>query len=339
MLFVPFPFVIAILLVVLLLVVFTRDDDTPYNIPFLVLILVAAAQSMLAGLRWGYGMDEVNYVVPVLAATIPALAYLGVAQLVWKNPPHLAFGIGLIAMPAMVISCLTAYWPVLIDVAVIALFVGFAVAILLMLNGGVNRFRLAPFGSAQTSYRAILFAAVSLLLMAALDGFVALDFAGEGQNVIPAIILGNLAGLFCLSVASATASRTGMPDRRDIATRTRDTFEDNEALAAVDALMETKQAYRDPNLNLDRLARKTGIPSRQISSAINRATAKNVSQYVNEFRISEARLLLENTEKSVTEIMFDVGFQTKSNFNREFRRVTNQAPVQWRVAHSTPYDV
>jgi len=101
-------------------------------------------------------------------------------------------------------------------------------------------------------------------------------------------------------------------------------------------LMKDRHAYRDVDLNLDRLARKLAIPARQISAAINRATGKNVSQYVNEHRIAEACLLLAETEKPVTEIMFDVGFQTKSNFNREFRRVTDTTPLEWRDRSRSP---
>jgi AraC-like DNA-binding protein len=109
---------------------------------------------------------------------------------------------------------------------------------------------------------------------------------------------------------------------------------DQETLDALQALMQTRRPYRDPDLNLDRLARKAVLPMRQISAAINRATGKNVSQYVNEFRIAEACALLLETDKPVTEIMLDVGFQTKSNFNREFRRVTNMTPVQWRQSRA-----
>ncbi|AOG12793.1 helix-turn-helix domain protein (plasmid) [Agrobacterium sp. RAC06] len=82
---------------------------------------------------------------------------------------------------------------------------------------------------------------------------------------------------------------------------------------------------------IDRLARKALIPARQISTAINRTTGKNFSQYVNEFRIAEACRLLAETKKLVTEVMLDVGFQTKSNFNREFRRVTDMTPAQRRA--------
>ena len=108
-----------------------------------------------------------------------------------------------------------------------------------------------------------------------------------------------------------------------------------ETLSAVEMLMATKRAYRDVDLNLDRLARKLGIPARHISMAINRATGKNVSQYVNEHRIAEACALLVETDKAVTEIMFEAGFQTKSNFNREFRRVTEMSPLEWRERKAT----
>jgi AraC-like DNA-binding protein len=53
---------------------------------------------------------------------------------------------------------------------------------------------------------------------------------------------------------------------------------------------------------------------------------KNVSQYTNDFRIAEACRLLRETDMSVTAAMFESGFQTKSNFNREFRRVTFPQP-------------
>lgn len=89
-------------------------------------------------------------------------------------------------------------------------------------------------------------------------------------------------------------------------------------------------------LHLDRLARKLDIPARQISSAINRATAENLSQYVNEHRIAEACALFVETGKAVTEIMFEVGFQTKSNFNCEFRCVIEMPPLEWRKWKAAP---
>jgi AraC-like DNA-binding protein len=173
----------------------------------------------------------------------------------------------------------------------------------------------------------------------------------NGEHSLTVITGANLAALVILAVAAASASRSHVP--ADIAENPRspesaqggDDMQDAESgdgrddnadgadsdtIAAVQALMDDKRAYRDVDLNLNRLARKLGIPTRRISAAINRATGKNVSQYVNEYRIAEACGLLAETDKPVTEIMFEVGFQTKSNFNREFRRVTEMTPLAWR---------
>ncbi|WP_327290156.1 AraC family transcriptional regulator [Sinorhizobium americanum] len=87
---------------------------------------------------------------------------------------------------------------------------------------------------------------------------------------------------------------------------------------------------RDENLTLSRLARRAGVPARQISGAVNRLARKNVSQYINDFRIAEACRLLRESDMSVTAAMLESGFQTKSNFNREFRRVTSLSPASWR---------
>ena len=46
--------------------------------------------------------------------------------------------------------------------------------------------------------------------------------------------------------------------------------------------------------------------------------------------MNQAANIISPSAGSVTEVMFEVGFQTKSNFNREFRRVTDMTPIAWR---------
>jgi AraC-like DNA-binding protein len=48
------------------------------------------------------------------------------------------------------------------------------------------------------------------------------------------------------------------------------------------------------------------VPARQISGAVNRLAGKNVSQYINDFRIAEACRLLRETDMSVTAAMFEL---------------------------------
>ena len=99
--------------------------------------------------------------------------------------------------------------------------------------------------------------------------------------------------------------------------------------------MRERKLFGDPDLSLNRLARKLGRPAREVSQAVNRVAGRNVSQFINDFRIAEACRLLAATDRSVTEIMLDVGFLTKSNFNREFRRVTGTSPSGWRISAAT----
>lgn len=334
---IPLPFVVALLLLVLLIEVIRRDDrlragGKPANLPFLALIGASILQSVLSGLRWGYGVQGAMYLLPVVAALLPPLAYGGVSLLVRKSPLPLGRQLVLHALPAALIVGLMLFWRDAVDMALVAVFVIYAAAILFLMRPGADALRLMPLENATPAYRSIIFAAVMLLLSALLDLYVFLDIAqGRGSQAIILITMGNLAGLIALSVAATIASRSPSPVEEDRDAPAAGPVEgDREIMATITAQLEGRKLYHDAELTLDRLARKTLIPARQISGAINRSTGKNVSQYVNEFRIAEACDLLATSDKPVTEIMFDVGFQTKSNFNREFRRVTDMAPVQWR---------
>lgn len=259
------------------------------------------------------------------------------SRLVRKSALSTFLRFGLHVIPAVGIVILIVIWPDAIDIAVASIFVGYAIAILLLTRSGADALRLTPFENAGPAYRAILLAASVLFVSATMDIVVFFDFEWtRGAHTPLLVTIGNLALLVVLSIAVTAASRRGMPAQTIGPTSTLDIAEDTATIAAIQVLMETKRVYRDVDLNLDRLARKAGIPARQISTSINRATGKNVSQYVNDYRIAEACSLLRDTKKPVTEIMFDVGFLTKSNFNREFRRVTESTPQEWRRKKAEP---
>jgi len=80
---------------------------------------------------------------------------------------------------------------------------------------------------------------------------------------------------------------------------------------------------------LSRLARRLHLPEKRLSMAVNRATGANVSRYVNTWRVRHACKLIEGGA-TVTDAMLDSGFNTKSNFNREFLRETGVPPSQWK---------
>lgn len=111
------------------------------------------------------------------------------------------------------------------------------------------------------------------------------------------------------------------------------TESDAALVGTMEALMAEKRLWLDPDLTLARIARRMGVPSKALSVAINRVKGENVSRVVNGWRIAEACRLMRNGA-SVTEAMLGAGFNTKSNFNREFLRVKGMAPKDWLKSDS-----
>ena len=335
-LFIPLPFVVALLLVVMFIVFFRGGDDVRTNRAFLTLIALCALQSVLVGLRWGYGVSEARYVLPVLAACLPPLVYIAFRGLMRVAAESRIAMLANLALSPLLIVIMEFIWPMAIDLALIVIFVGHAIALLLLGRKGPDGLDEAQFASVTSAHRALIIAAIALCVSALFDLLVFFDFEwAHGQNVAALVSNANLFGLLLIGLMAALAGKskapqTGIEPVAELPPLAEPSEQDRDIVARVDRLMETQALYRDENLNLSRLARRLGLPSRQISGAINRSLGVNVSQYVNQLRIREACRLLEETEQSVTAIMLSSGFQTKSNFNREFRSGTGMSPVDWR---------
>ena len=93
-------------------------------------------------------------------------------------------------------------------------------------------------------------------------------------------------------------------------------------------VMAAQALYLNPDLTLAQLARKLLVPVKQLSGAINRVTGENVSRYINNARVKAAQGALLKGD-NVTTAMLAAGFNTKSNFNREFLRVVGASPSEW----------
>lgn len=333
MIFIPLPFVVALLLAIRLVEMLRGEQPLKINRPFLALIALCTLQSLAVGLRWGYGVTELRYVLPVLASCLPPLVLASFRSLIYREEAQAGTTRWLHALPPIVMTALLFWAPALIDFALIALFVGYAIAILNLGRTGPDALDDARLDRVLSAHRALVIAAASLCLSALFDLAVFMDFEwSKGKNVALMVSNANLLGLLLLGLTATVAAHArALPspatDMNDAAARA---AQDREILERIDHLLVKEKLSRDENLTLSRLARRAGVPARQVSGAINRLSGKNVSQYINDFRIAEACRLLRETDISVTAAMFESGFQTKSNFNREFRRVTSLSPASWR---------
>ena len=97
--------------------------------------------------------------------------------------------------------------------------------------------------------------------------------------------------------------------------------------------MEKEKPYRKSKLSLRELADLIGVSPRTLSSVINRDFGLNFFEFINKFRIDEAKkLLTEHTTKemSITEVYLSVGFNSRSVFNKFFLQSTERTPSTYR---------
>lgn len=97
-------------------------------------------------------------------------------------------------------------------------------------------------------------------------------------------------------------------------------------------LMQEEKLYKYPELNLEELAQRLNVNSNILSQVINSIENKNFFDYINELRIAEfikISVLQENQRFTLLSLAFEVGFNSKTSFNRNFKRITGQTPTMY----------
>lgn len=94
--------------------------------------------------------------------------------------------------------------------------------------------------------------------------------------------------------------------------------------------------YREPGLTVSRIAEVVNIPEHRLRKLINHYMGhQNVSQYLNNYRIAEAKTRLADANQrqvSILEIAMDIGYVSLRPFNRAFKDRTDQTPSSYRKA-------
>jgi AraC-like DNA-binding protein len=192
---------------------------------------------------------------------------------------------------------------------------------------------LVRLGHTDSALRAMILTGLALMCSAFMDLYVIVDFIRTGgQNIGLFVTLIQTGFLLCIGLAAITGqsgATQGAPREADI--RPKDvTQEDSAIVARLIDLFETERLHTDTELNLRRLSRRLTLPDRSVSQAINKTQNMSLSQFVNTFRIRDACKLLKSSDQSILQISLAAGFMSKSNFNREFTRITGKTPSQWR---------
>jgi AraC-like DNA-binding protein len=97
--------------------------------------------------------------------------------------------------------------------------------------------------------------------------------------------------------------------------------------------MQSNKPYLEPELTLEELASRLSLKPRILSQTINESLGHNFYDFINRYRIKEASRLLTNPrdEKiTVLEVLYEVGFNSKSSFNTLFKKYTGLTPRDFR---------
>lgn len=84
------------------------------------------------------------------------------------------------------------------------------------------------------------------------------------------------------------------------------------------------------NLSLETMSLLIGMSPNAFCRYFKRITSKSYSQFVNEVRIQNAMRLMASDDKSIRNISFEVGYKSLTNFNRQFKKLIDSTPMQYR---------
>tara|TARA_R110002073_G_scaffold123234_2_gene266826 strand:+ start:7255 stop:8391 length:1137 start_codon:yes stop_codon:yes gene_type:complete len=105
-----------------------------------------------------------------------------------------------------------------------------------------------------------------------------------------------------------------------------------EILSKAEKLIEEHQLYKEQSLTLGELSKKVGTNSKYLSQAINHQLELSYVDYINGYRIEEAKSQLlnpKNAQLTIEAIGEIAGFNSKTAFFRAFKKKTNLTPNQF----------
>ncbi len=106
-------------------------------------------------------------------------------------------------------------------------------------------------------------------------------------------------------------------------------------LADLNNMMENEKAFASENITIGIVADELGITVHQLSEILNKKIRKNFNSFINDYRIEESKkLLIEDSERTITSIAIAVGFNTSSAFSTIFSRTTGLTPKNYRKKYS-----
>lgn len=163
-----------------------------------------------------------------------------------------------------------------------------------------------------------------------------LEITNSLRTVILLFGVGLICWLFLKAVNSPKLFKgvdVDLKTSREIKNKGTDESSTNHQIEVLKKYMNSEKPYLNPSLTIRSLAENIKMSSRELSILINQNLNKHFFDFVNEYRIEDAKNILNKPSKkelTVLEILYEVGFNSKSSFNTAFKKHTGTTPTQYR---------
>lgn len=176
---------------------------------------------------------------------------------------------------------------------------------------------------------------VAVMILASIHLDLTLDFSSVGLTAnYLAFLLVSVLIFFSLRYSSVVSKVDESTLKLSSSAKT--PFEDKD-IQRVLTTMSADKPYLQPSLTIEELARLVSLPPKTLSSMINRHFGKNFYEFINGYRIEEARELLSHSEEeraNILDILYASGFNSKATFNTLFKKRTGITPSEYRKRYS-----
>lgn len=335
---VPLPFVASLLFLLTGFLLYKRKGRFQFGV--VKFVLFCALGTFIVGLRWTFDLAILRYTQSVFSATLPIITWLCFTlngEGAWQRLRHFI-------SPLLIagLACYPDLWLGAVDVSIALLFFVYGIGLFASARYVPNEARLSDFEQIVIAKKV---AGMMLIFSAFVDGLLSVDYLANdfiyAETIvsisyfvmIPAIVWALIIVSSSIPINDSSQSTYSEEENAALSKVHLSEDEAREVVGRLDSMMKREALFKDPDLTLSRLGRKLGCPAKRISMAVNQVYGRNISKVLNEYRIRYAMNALCETEKSITDIFMQAGFQSKSNFNREFLRVAGITPTQYRLKH------
>ena len=106
--------------------------------------------------------------------------------------------------------------------------------------------------------------------------------------------------------------------------------------AQLTTVLEKEKLYLNPELTIKDLADHLQTSAKVLSQVINQSFNKKFYDFINSYRCEEVKAILHGPDDKITilEAMYQAGFNSKSSFNKEFKKLTGQTPTEFKKSIS-----